>query len=100
MAIDSPTSCADLGFVDFENVDEHVAIGSALDALFQPLDLDALATDDDSRTGGVDIDLELVRRALDVDRRDSGMPQTLLERLAQRQILVEQLGIFLLGIPA
>ena len=42
---------------------------------------------------GVDVDLQLVGRALDLDVRDAGMREPLLERVAQLEILVQQLRV-------
>src|SRR5439155_17633198 len=66
----------------------------------QLVHLGALAADDDPRARGVDVDLELVRGALDVDARHARMRQALLQLGAQIHVLVQQLRVVLLVEPA
>ena len=66
----------------------------------QLVDLGPLAADDDARARGVDVDLQLVRRALDLDLRDAGVREALLQAVAQLQVLVQQLRVVLVGEPA
>jgi hypothetical protein len=51
--------------------------------LLQLLDLGSLAADDDARARGVDVDLQVVGRALGLDARDTGVREALLEVLPQ-----------------
>jgi hypothetical protein len=89
----------DLGLVDLEDVDEHVPLRPLLDLFLEPVDLHALATDDDSGPGGQDIDFELVRGTLDVDRGHPRVAEPVLQHLAQAEVLVQQLGVFLFRVP-
>src|SRR5215467_13704300 len=89
-----------LGLLDLLDVDEDLAVGPLLDLGLQLVDLRPLPADDDSRTRGVDVDLQLVRRALDLDLRHTGVREPLLERVAQLEILVQELRVVLVGEPA
>src|SRR5262249_61890883 len=71
-----------------------------LAALLQLVDLRPLAADDDPGPGGVDVDLQLVGSALDFDLRDAGVGEALLERVAQLEILVQQLRVVAVREPA
>jgi hypothetical protein len=48
-------------------------------SFLQLVDLRALAADDDARPRGVDVDLQLVGRALDLDLRHARVREALLE---------------------
>src|SRR6202035_1427104 len=63
-------------------------------------DLRPLAADDDARTRRVDVDLQLVGGALRLDLRDAGVREPLLERLPQVDVLVQQLRVVSIGVPA
>ena len=69
-------------------------------SLLQLVDLGALAADDDPRPRGEDVDLQLVGGALDLDLRDAGVREALLQRVAQIEVLVQQLRVVLVGEPA
>src|SRR6188768_1273106 len=60
----------ELRLLDLLDVDEDLAVGLLLDLLLQLVDFRALAADDDPWARGVDVDLQLVGRALDLDLRD------------------------------
>ena len=60
----------------------------------------ALAADDDAGARGVDVDLQLVGGALDLDLRDAGVLEALLQVLLERQVLVQQVGVVLAREPA
>ena len=60
----------------------------------------ALAADDDAGTRGVDVDLQLVGGALDLDLGHAGVLEPLLEVRLQRQVLVQQIGVVLGREPA
>ena len=49
---------------------------------------------------GVDVDLQVVRRALGLDARHAGVRKALLQVLAQRQVLVQQLRVVAVREPA
>ena len=62
-----------LGLADLDDVEEDLVLGERLDFLLQRLDAGAALADDDARTRGVDVDLRLVRGALDLDVADAGV---------------------------
>src|SRR6185503_14388749 len=90
----------ELRLLDLLDVDEDLAAGLLLDLLLQLVDFRPLAADDDPRARGVDVDLQLVGGALGLDLRHAGVREALLERLAQRQILVQELGVIAIRVPA
>src|SRR4029453_12213559 len=83
-----------------EDVDEHPPPGRFLQLLPELVDFRALAADDDAGPRGVDVDLQVVGRALDVDARHAGVREALLEIVAKLQILVKELRVILVGVPA
>ena len=66
----------------------------------EPLDIRALLADHDAGAGGVDGDAGLLGRALDDDAPDARLAQPLEQESPDLQILVQQLGIFVIGVPA
>src|SRR3954453_3425050 len=90
----------ELRLLDLLDVDEDLAVGPLLDLGLQLVDFRPLAPDDDPRPRGVDVDLELVRRALDLDLRDARVREALLQAVAQLEIFVQQLRVVLVGEPA
>src|SRR5204862_6807198 len=64
------------------------------------LDLGALLPDHHARAGGVDVDLRLVRRALDLDLGDAGVVEALLQEVADLGVLVEQIRVLAPREPA
>src|SRR4051812_5085829 len=90
----------ELRLLDLLDVDEDLAVGLLLDLLLELVDFRPLAADDDARARGVDVDLELVRGALDFNLRHAGMLEPGLERVAQLQVLVQQLRVVLAADPA
>src|SRR5439155_17316824 len=89
----------ELRLLDLLDVDEDLAVGPLLDLLLQLVDFRALAADDDAGPRGVDVDLQLVGCALGFDLRHAGVREALLQRLAQRQILVQQLRVVAIRVP-
>src|SRR5512138_1624962 len=71
----------ELGLQDLLDVDEDLLARALLDLLLELVDLLPLAADDDARARGVDGDLQLVGRALDLDAADAGVGEALLEVL-------------------
>src|SRR6478752_4544540 len=63
----------ELRLLNLLDVDEDLARGALLDLLLQLVDFRALAADDDARARGVDVDLQLVGRALGFNLRDAGV---------------------------
>src|SRR4029078_6603373 len=90
----------ELRLLDLLDVDEDLAVGLLLDLLLQLVDFRPLAADDGPRARGVDVDLQLVGGALDLDLRDAGVREARLQRVAQLEILVQQLPGVLVGVPA
>src|SRR5687767_4848472 len=90
----------ELGLQDLLDVDEDLLAGLLLDFLLQLVHFLALAADDDAGARGVDADLQLVGRALDVHVGHPGVGEPLLEVLLELDVLVQQVRVFLLGVPA
>src|SRR5215467_7450918 len=89
-----------LGFLDLLDVDEDRPVRALLDFLFELVDFRTLAADDDAGPRGVDVDLQVVRRALGFDLRHAGVCEALLQRRPQREILVQQLRVVAIGVPS
>jgi hypothetical protein len=66
----------ELRLLNLLDVDEHFAVRPLLDFRLQLLDFRALAADDDAGPRGVDVDLQLVGRALGLDLRDARVRRT------------------------
>src|SRR4030095_1330233 len=90
----------DVGPADLVDVDEGLLAGEPRQLLLELLDLRALLADHDARPRGVDVDLGLVGRALDVDLRDPRMVQALLQEVADLDVLVEEVRVLPTGEPA
>src|SRR6185369_11348613 len=90
----------ELRTLDLLDVDVDLTVDELLQLVAELVDLGTLASDDDSRARRVDVDAHLVRRALDVDLRDSGVGEALLQILAKLQITMQRLGVALAGEPA
>src|SRR2546427_616370 len=74
--------------VHFLNVDgQHLTPRPLLDFLAKPVNLGALAADDDPRSGGKDSDLQLVPRPLHFDGGDARRAQLILEPLLQLRVV-------------
>src|SRR5262249_34612994 len=82
------------------DVDVDLAVDELLQLVAELVDLGALASDDDAGTGGVDVDAHLVRGALDVDLRDPGVGEALLQVIAELEVAMQRLGVGLAGEPA
>ena len=72
-----------LGLADLLDVQEDLVLRERLNFLLQLLDAGAALADDDARTRGVDVDLRLVRGALDVDAGDARVLELLLDELLE-----------------
>ena len=70
---------------------------SLRELLLELLDLRALLADHDAGPRGVDVDLRLVRGALDVDLRDAGVVEALLQEVPDLDVLVQELGVLSLA---
>src|SRR5438552_691568 len=91
----------ELGFADFDDVDDDVGGGDVGDLLAQLVDVGALLADHDARTRGMDRHPALLVRTLDHDARDRRLLQFLVQYLADLDVLVQQLAVLgLAGEPA
>src|SRR5207244_4794536 len=90
----------ELRALDLLDVDVDLAVDQLLQLVAQLVHLRPLAPDDDARPRGVDVDAHLVGGALDVDLRDSGVGETLLQIVAELQIAMQRLGVGLPREPA
>jgi hypothetical protein len=88
-----------LGLVNFLDRNQHFTTGAGRDVAFQLVDLRALATDDDPGPRRVDDDLQTVRRALDVDMRDAGSGEALLQLTLQPQVFDQEIAVLLFRKP-
>ena len=79
---------------------EDIALRPLADLILQPVHLGSLAPDDDSRSGGDDVDLELIGGTLDFDGRDTGMSQPLLEIVPEPNVFMEELRVPFLRVPS
>jgi len=71
----------------------HFAFRALLNFTLELVDFRALRPMIDSRTRGEQANHKFVGGALDVDRADPGGTQLILQLLAQRNVLVQQVGI-------
>src|SRR4029450_12224675 len=90
----------ELRLLDLLDVDEDFPVGPLLDLLLQLVDFRALAADDDAGPRRVDVDLQPVRGALGPYARHTGVREALLQVLPQREILVEELRVIAIRVPA
>src|SRR4029077_7256532 len=90
----------ELRTVHFLDVDMHFALGAFLDFALELVDFGAFAPDDDSRARGKEAHDQLVGGALDINRADAGGFQAVLQRFAQLDVFVEQVGVIAVGVPA
>src|SRR5690606_50533 len=87
------------GLLHFDDVQEHLVLGELLNLGLELLDAGALLADHDARAGGVNIDLDLVGRALDLDAGDPGAVELLLEEPAKLNVLMKKPAVVALGVP-
>src|SRR5207253_10872012 len=91
----------ELGLADFDDVDDDVGGGDIGNALAQLVDVGALLADHDAGTRRVDRHAALLVRTLDHDSGDRRLLQFLVQDLADFDILVQQLAVFVFaGEPA
>src|SRR6202011_4937876 len=104
-AIDSATKVAsELGLPDLDDVDDDVGRGNVGNFLAQLVDVGALLADHDAGTRRMDRHPALLVRTLDHNPGDGRLLQFLVQDLADFDILVQQLAVFVLageptGIP-
>src|SRR5512140_365725 len=91
----------ELRLADFDDVDDDVGRGDVRDLLAKLVDVGALLADHHARTSRVNGDAALLVRTLDHDAGDRRLLELLVQDLADLDILVQQLAVFLLaGEPA
>ena len=94
-------AASSLGLAHLDDVEVQLRLRELRERLAQRLDVGALLADDDARAGGVDRHPALAVRALDHDAADAGLRDVLLDVLADGEVLVEELAVFLaVGEPA
>src|SRR6266436_545718 len=79
-----------LGVDDLLDVEVDLLPRARLELVLQLLHLGALAADDDAGPRGEDGDPRAVRRALDVDLRDAGVVELVLDEAPDLDVLVQQ----------
>src|SRR5258707_8704306 len=90
----------ELGLADFDDVDDDVGGGDIGNALAQLVDVGALPADHDAGTRRMDRHATLLVRTLDHDPGDRRLLQFLVQHLADFDILMQQLAVFVLaGVP-
>src|SRR5882672_5187614 len=94
----------EFGLADFDDVDDDVGSRDIGNPLAQLVDVGALLADHDTRTRRVDRHAALLVRTLDHDAGDSRLLEFLVQDLADLDVLMQQLAVFVLageptGIP-
>src|SRR6185437_7923938 len=91
----------EFGLADFDDVDDHIAVGELGHRLAQLLDVGALLADDHARTRRVNGDAALLVRALDDDLGHRRLLELLHQLVADLDVFMQQRAVFgLPGIPA
>src|SRR5215510_1474484 len=91
--------CVGLGLADLLDVEEYLVVGQRLHFLLELLDARTALADHDAGARGVDVDLGLVGRPLDLDQRDASMIELGLDEALEADVLMQPLGILLLLVP-
>src|SRR5690606_39203625 len=86
--------------LDLLDVDRDLALRQVGQLVTQTVDLGALLADHDARARRVDRHHDLLRLALDLDLRDRGPGQPLVEVLPDRLVFLQQLVEVPLSVPA
>ena len=89
----------ELRLADLLDLQLDLAVRERADLLAQHLDVGAALADDDAGLGGVDRDRHVVDAALDLDAAHAGVGQPLVDERADRDVLLEGGGVFLVRIP-
>ncbi len=85
----------DLGLAHFDDVQMHFRRGDLADVAAKLLDVGALLADHHARPGGVDRHAALLVRTLDHDLGDTGLLQLLGKQLADLDVFVKELAVFM-----
>ena len=88
-----------LGALDLVDVDLHGTAGDRVDLLAEGVDLDTGLADDDARTGGVDVDRDLLRVLADMNIRQACMAQLVVDVLPDLDVLTQVAGELAIGAP-
>src|SRR6185436_5004339 len=91
--------CVGLDLPDLDDVEEDLGVRELLEIGAQRIETRGALADDDAGLGRVDVDLRLVRSALDRHLADRGVEQLLLQELPDREVLVEEALVVLVGVP-
>src|SRR5437879_7901069 len=89
----------EFGPADLLHVELNLLAGQRVQFFLQGIDARSTPPDDDPGSRGVNGDAHPVGGALDLDARDAGAPQLLLDVAAQGLIFLDEVGEVLLGIP-
>jgi hypothetical protein len=88
-----------LGVLHLEDVELDLLAGQLLQVTPDAVGLGAAATDDDARTGRVDVHPDPVTGALDLDLGDAGALHALAHHLANRDVFLDVVRVRLVRIP-
>jgi hypothetical protein len=88
------------GLLDFDDVEVDFVLRKLLNVSLEGLDAGAFFADDDTRAGGVNVDLHLVRSALDLDAGNACAVELFLEVFAKLDVFVKELAVVALSEPA
>ena len=86
-------------FVNLLNRHQYFTSGLCRQVSLELINLGALSTDDDARTGSVDNDLQPVGSSLDIDMGNARPGETALQIALEFQILQQELTKLLLRVP-
>src|SRR4030081_2684430 len=87
----------ELRLADFDDVDDDVGSRDVGNPLAQLVDVGALLADHDTRTRRMDRHAALLVRNLDHDAGDGGLLELLVQDLADLDVLMQQLAVFVLA---
>jgi hypothetical protein len=97
----SDERCLELRLLELDHIQLHVVLAGHLsEVVSDPVDLDPAPADDDARPRRVDVDLEPVTFAFDVDARDARMRQAVVQVLPDLQVFLQPREVRLVGVPA
>src|SRR3954470_11822272 len=89
----------DLRRLHLEDVEVDVLAGELLEVATDAVGLSTAATDHDARTRGVDVDVDPVTRALDLNAADAGALHALRQHATDRDVFLHVVAVELVGVP-